>query len=203
MNKMVHETSNIGLTNLGSSANNPRLNWSQLQETISLLCLAMAQIESSRSDSAKSIDGLMRSFVRITEESAALKDTCQYLANSDDQSDKKHELTQRADVITEEVCKAIVAVQYHDRLSQKLEHVTTSLNHLGELINDRSRIFNPDEWVKIQREIRGHYTLDCERLMFDLIMNGASLKQALQRYHDDYDQMYPQDNLQEQAIEFF
>ena len=63
---------------------------------------------------------------------------------------------------------------------QKLSHVSHSMDAMAELIMDRSRLFNPHEWAALQEKIRSRYTMESERLMFDALMNGASVKKALE-----------------------
>ena len=84
--------------------------------------------------------------------------------------------------------RSIVAFQFYDRLTQKLSHVYESLAHLGDLINSPAKLYNPDEWKRIQEEIRSNYTMECERLMFDQIMEGASVTQALELYRHQFEQ---------------
>ena len=50
------------LSNPGSSSVNPDLDWSQIKETISMLCLAMAQIETTLTDSSKSVTGMFNTW---------------------------------------------------------------------------------------------------------------------------------------------
>ncbi|MGB1061227.1 MAG: hypothetical protein ACPGZU_13905, partial [Ketobacter sp.] len=69
-----------------------------------------------------------------------------------------------------------------------LHHVNESLTHLGDLISDTTRLYNPSEWSRIQQEIRSNYTMECERLMFDHIMQGATIREALELYRHQFEQ---------------
>lgn len=177
------------LPNPGSSSTNPDLNWSQIRETISLLCLAMAQVETTLNDSSKDVSTLTTAFTHLASDAKKLGDVCRKLENPEDFSSAKPEILSMTDSISQEMGMAIVAFQFYDRLSQKLGHVNDSLAHLGELIGDSSRLYNPSEWLKIQNEIKTNYTMECERIMFDLIMKGATIKEALELYKHEFDQM--------------
>ena len=177
------------LPNPGSSAVNPDLNWSQIRETISLLCLAMAQVETTLNDSSKDVSKLTTAFTHIASDAQKLGVACTKLENPDDFAAAKPEITSLASSISQEMGMAIVAFQFYDRLSQKLGHVNDSLTHLGDIISDSTRLYNPNEWLKIQEEIKTNYTMECERIMFDLIMKGATIKEALELYKHEFNQM--------------
>ncbi|MEE2731609.1 MAG: hypothetical protein VYA55_12385 [Pseudomonadota bacterium] len=176
------------LSNPGSSSVNPDLDWSQVKETISMLCLAMAQIETTLTDSSKSVDELSTTFTGMAQDAKKVMDLCEHADSVD-----KWE-TQRTDIMTasqqmhQQMQRAIVAFQFYDRLTQKLHHVNESLTHLGDLISDSSRLYSPGEWKRIQQEIRSNYTMECERLMFDHIMKGATISEALELYRHQFEQ---------------
>ena len=177
------------LPNPGSSSVNPDLNWSQIRETISLLCLAMAQVETTLNDSSKDVSKLTSAFTHIASDAQKLGAACRKLESPGDFAPAKSEITSLASAISQEMGMAIVAFQFYDRLSQKLGHVNDSLTHLGDIISDSSRLYNPSEWLKIQEEIKTNYTMECERIMFDLIMKGSTISEALELYKHEFDQM--------------
>ncbi len=191
------------LSNPGSSSANPDLNWSQVRETISMLCLAMAQIETSLNDSSKSVDVLTETFTDIASDAQSIVKTLQQADNSEELFASKEDMLEKAGSVLSRMNQAVVAFQFYDRLSQKLGHVNTSLNHLGDVISDSSRLFNPSEWNKIQTEIRTNYTMECERLMFDLIMKGATIREALELYRHEFDLLDVVNDDSEDDIELF
>lgn len=191
------------LTNPGSSSANPDLDWSQVRETISMLCLAMAQIETSLNDSSKSVDVLTETFTDIASDAQSIVKTLQQAQDSEELFASKDEMLEKASSVLNKMNHAVVAFQFYDRLSQKLGHVNASLNHLGDVISDSSRLFSPAEWNKIQTEIRSNYTMECERLMFDLIMKGATIREALELYRHEFDLLDVANDDSEDDIELF
>lgn len=191
------------LSNPGSSSDNPDLNWSQVRETISMLCLAMAQIETSLNDSSKSVDVLTGTFTEIANNAQSIVNTLQQSANGEELEANREDMMAKASSVLSKMNHAVVAFQFYDRLSQKLGHVNESLNHLGDVISDSSRLFNPSEWSKIQTEIRTNYTMECERMMFDLIMKGATIREALELYRHEFDLLDVANDDSEDDIELF
>ncbi len=176
------------LSNPGSSAVKPDLDWSQVKETISMLCLAMAQIETSLCDSARSVNDLSETFTGMAKDAKEITELCKLSENSDQWLEHRQKINESAQKMHQQMQRSIMAFQFYDRLTQKLSHVNLSLSHLGDLINTPNRLYIPDEWLKIQDEIRGNYTMECERIMFDQIMRGASVSEALELYRHQFEQ---------------
>lgn len=176
------------LSNPGSRVDRPDLDWSQVKETIAMLCLAMAQIDSTLTDSSRSVGELTDSFTHMAKESMKIGELCDQSSSAESWETVRTEIKATSQSIMQRMNMAVVAFQFYDRLSQKLGHVNTSLTHLGDLIGDNNRLYNPSEWRKIQDEIRTNYTMECERLMFDMIMKGATVGEALALYRHEFEQ---------------
>jgi hypothetical protein len=78
--------------------------------------------------------------------------------------------------------QAIIAFQFYDRLVQRMDHVCHSLSQLGGLVDDRSRLYNPDAWVDLQSAIRSKYTTPEEHAMFQAVLNGVPVEQAVEQF---------------------
>ena len=79
-------------------------------------------------------------------------------------------------------------------ITQRLEHVTSALGKLCGLISEPSKYADPNEWRLLQTEIRDSYTMEAERLMFEHIMMGISVDEALEIYHHNFDAVVEEDN---------
>lgn len=176
------------LANPGSRVDRPDLDWSQVKETVAMLCLAMAQIETTLTDSSRSVGDLTETFTHMAMESMRINELCVKGDTVETWQKSRTEVLALSQDILQHMNLAVVAFQFYDRLSQKLGHVNGSLRHLGDLIGDNNRLFSPQEWRKIQDEIRSNYTMECERLMFDMIMKGATIEEALSLYRHEFNQ---------------
>jgi hypothetical protein len=176
----------------GSFAHAPDLNWSQVRETVRLLNLAVAQITGSLKDGDESVEVLTDSFTSmaggIVELEATLRDKMGEMDNEVSEG-----IVHQCAGLSSKMQAAIIAFQFYDKITQKLTHVGNSLSELSELVYDDSRIYRPDEWSKLQNKIRSRYSMESERLMFDALMEGASVKEVLEmaksseQYSDDGD----------------
>lgn len=166
----------------GTRAAAPDLDWSQVRETVLMLELAAGQVEAAMTDSNSSVEVLTGTFT-------ALADTLQHIdAAVDTLPDTignglvKADIQANTQLVARKVQQAIVAFQFYDKLVQRLDHVCLSLAGLSRLVADRSRLFNPDEWKALQDEILAKYTMIEERAMFEAVLNGATVKEALDTY---------------------
>jgi hypothetical protein len=94
----------------------------------------------------------------------------------------KAEIESNTRLVAEKVHHAIVAFQFYDKLQQRLAHVCHSLEGLSEIVGNPSRLYQPPEWVALQEQVRSKYTMAEERAMFDAVVHGMSVEQALEQY---------------------
>ncbi|MBL4607234.1 MAG: hypothetical protein JKY01_05320 [Pseudomonadales bacterium] len=168
--------------NPGSSSQKPDLDWSQAKETITMLCLATAQIEAALRDSTNSVDALAQSFTKIANDSQQVLKIASLMEVEESNRAHHSELTKSATELHVEIKNSIISFQFQDRVSQKLAHVNRSLGLVADLISDSDRLFQPNQWRNIQDEISKSYTLECEKIMFEKILDGATIKEALRLY---------------------
>jgi hypothetical protein len=74
---------------------------------------------------------------------------------------------------------SIVAFQFYDRMQQCLEHVTSNLNGLSNIVENPNLLYNSVEWKNLQNMIRDRYTMESEKAMFDAILGGKSIDEAI------------------------
>jgi hypothetical protein len=166
----------------GSRARIPDLNWSQLHETMLMLELATGQIESAMTDSNSSVEVLTQSFTTMAGYLRSILNTLESLPDEGEMAGAKANLIGVADHVNGMAQQAIIAFQFYDKLTQRLQHVCHSLSELSNLVADQSRIFNPGEWVDLQERIRSKYSTAEEREMFQAVMEGLPVRDALNRF---------------------
>lgn len=164
-----------------STSNNPDLDWSQVRETVMMLNLAVARIDNAMRDGDDSIETLSTSFTAMAEGVKYIEKEALQLETNPLQKNIEKNCTQ----ISQQVQTAIIAFQFYDKLSQRLNHVSRSLSALTQLVDDQSRIFNPGEWQQLQQTIRSQFTLDSDIKIFDAILAGSSLDKVLEMANEN------------------
>ena len=166
----------------GSSAHNPDLNWSQVRETVLMLELAAVQIETAMKDSNTSVDVLTTSFTGIAQCMQAMLDKISNLPSEGPVGEVRAELLGDSGNVADRVHQAIIAFQFYDKLVQRLAHVGISLGDLSDLVANTQRLFNPNEWVQLQQKIKVKYTTREEIAMFDAVMRGMPVQEAVDQF---------------------
>ncbi len=151
-----------------------------------MLILSAIQVEDMMAESDLSVNTLTESFTSIVEHMQAIND---YLLALDSCEIREEALACCAET-TDKIQASIIAFQFYDRMQQCLQHVTSNLKGLSELVQDQNRLYSPAEWREFQREIRSRYTMESEKLMFDAIVKGKSVHEALaiKNAHQEEDQ---------------
>ena len=166
----------------GTSAHQPDLNWSQMRETVLMLELAAVQIEAAMKDSNSSVEVLTHSFTTMADYMRLISDTVKTLPDEGEVGVAKQNLNGVTNNVSSMVHQAIIAFQFYDKLVQRLAHVGISLGDLSDLVANTQRLFNPNEWVQLQQKIKVKYTTREEIAMFDAVMNGMPVQEAVDKF---------------------
>ncbi len=159
-----------------------------------MMNLAVAQIEMAMKEGDDSVDALADSFTTMAGEVRVIDISYQKL-NRDNLEQLRADIGERCGRVSAKMASAIVALQFYDRLTQRLAHVGNSLRSLTELVESPIRLYNPIEWQALQEKLRSKYTMEEERLMFDVLMDGATVNEALDEYRKRLTQK-PQDDVE-------
>ncbi len=169
----------------GTRAHAPDLDWSQVRETMLMLELAATQIESAMTDSNSSVAVLTETFTAMAGYLHSISDALRTLPDGGEVGATKTNLQSVAEHVTSMAQQSIIAFQFYDRLSQRLAHVCHSLSDLTDLVGNQRRIYNPAEWVELQEAIRSKYSTPEEKAMFESVMRGVSVQEALSHFMNE------------------
>ncbi len=180
-----------------STAVSPDLDWSQIRETVRMLFLSVAQIEIAMRESDDSVEHLTTAFTTMMDYENNIAKAVDQLPDDEETRDLRESIKFNTNLVTEEMQGAIIAFQFYDKLTQRLSHVGASIEGLSDLVNDVSRIYNPQEWQKLQQQIKSKYSMREEHEMFDSVMNGMDVREAVRQYNENHKEDLEDD------IEFF
>ena len=177
-----------------SNSQQPDLDWSQVRETVKLLTLSATQVESSVLAGESSVSTLTDSFTSMVN---SLAEVTKFLEEIED-GEAKEQAMMHCMATHEKVQSSIVAFQFYDRMQQCLLHVTENLKGLSVIVDSPQLLYNPTEWHKLQEKIRAGYTMESEKVMFDAILQGKTIEEAM-RLAEPYNNL----SEDEDDIEFF
>ena len=185
----------------GSTSSRPDLDWSQLKETIVMLNLAVAQIDQSMNEGNASVSTLSASFTGLATNLSDIQSSIAQLGQEDENGEKMKLIIEgSSSTALDKVHSAIIAFQFYDKLTQRLDHVSESLSSLTELIGNPAELYSPIAWQGLQEKIRSKYTMEEERRMFDKVISGVPIEEALLEFNQD---MTGKDDSEEDEIELF
>lgn len=168
----------------GTRAHTPDLDWSQVRETVLMLELAAGQVDAAMRDSNASVEVLTDTFTSLADTLQLIEAAVATLPDTVGNGLVKSEIQGNTRLIAEKVHHAIIAFQFYDKLVQRLDHVCQSLGGLSAIVGDKGKLYNPQSWVALQEQIRSKYTMTEERAMFDAVMHGKTVEEALAEYMD-------------------
>ncbi len=141
--------------------------WDFSQNAQQMLNVSVAQIKSILNDGGDNVCELTASFIELAQ---TMNDLINHKTDID-HTDLQH--------IKHKIEQGIVAFQFYDRISQRLHHVSNSLQTMGNIIQDENKRLSPERWQAFQDQIQARFTMESERKLFLDIMNGYSVEEAL------------------------
>lgn len=163
--------------------------WNGGEETVRMIELAAGQVEAAVRESNLSVDVLTNTFSRLATTLCRVDDAIAILPDFPGGTEIKEEIKDGAASVAADIRHAVVAFQFYDKLAQRLDHVCHSLEWLSELVGDRQRSSESAEWTMLQARIREKYTMAEERGLFEDVMRGIPVKEAIERYaHEKKDE---------------
>ncbi len=180
-----------------STAISPDLDWSQIRETVRMLFLSVAQIEIALHESDDSVEHLTSAFTTMMGYESIIAAAIDDLPDTEETAEIRQTIKHNADLVTQEMQGAVIAFQFYDKLTQRLSHVGSSIEGLSELVSDIAKIYNPAEWNSLQEKIKSKYSMREEHEMFENVMNGADVREAVRKYNETHKEDLKDD------IEFF
>jgi len=108
----------------------------------------------------------------ISERLAAMQ-TCvseaKALLVSSDNSVSMNELSEKLDTMSDEIMNTVMSLQFFDRISQRMEHAIESVEAVSEPASEKAKT------------IEQRFTMDDERILYDALLEGSSVDEALDR----------------------
>ncbi len=180
-----------------------REGWSAAEETVRMLCLAVCQLENAMSESSHSMDALSESFRELANHSIATNQSIQAANSLDDLQALKNQSDATNNEVQSNVSQAITAFQFYDRISQRLDHVARGLEKMSDIIADPTQFHDIAVWKKVQHEVKSSYSMEAERIMFEHVLRGASVKEALEIYRHHFEESTKSPDADGDEVELF
>ena len=143
----------------------------QVGEIVRLLEVSVAQLERAMAEGDLSVESLLGVVTEVGGELQAARAGGDALAGAVPGEGASPELIGQ---LLSRLQRAVVELQFYDRLRQRLAHVHNSLDQLAQIIGDPGRLASPEAWSELKAQIRSTYAMEEERQIFDALMSGGS-----------------------------
>jgi len=147
----------------------------EVQQTILMLNLSIAQIDLSISEGDHSVNALIDSFTYMSQQIDQIKVASKDILSLDSATDTvqaHHDmLTSHTSELSEKMQQAVIAFQFYDKLSQRLAHVSHGLSGLAEIVSNQMQVKDRAEWEDFKQSVRKGTTMREEEELFELIFD--------------------------------
>lgn len=167
-----------------------------------MLYLAVCQIETTMTDANTSVNTLTQSFTLLAGHTREFGEKVQNVQQVAQLDSVKTDIGKTTDEIQSNIMQAVEAFQFYDRVCQRIDHVARSLEQVTQLLGDENSVGNQASWKELQSSIKSTYTMEAERIMFEFIMRGGSVPEALEIYRHHFSKT-PDNSQDTDEIELF
>jgi hypothetical protein len=143
------------------------------EQTSKVIDLAVAQIEVAIDESNGSMKILTDSLFSVTDKFEDLDAKIRVMKEQ-----SKLDITDfetQCNAVVSDIKAVVIASQFYDRLSQRLHHISDSLQSLSIGLEQQQ----PSQALSILDKTKKSYTMPEEDLIFDWVMEGKTLKEIL------------------------
>jgi len=179
----------------------------EVQQTILVLNLSVAQIDLSITEGDNSVNSLIDSFTFMSQHIEQIQSAGTKIAeisNGDDIEHHKSLLLNEAGDLSSKMQQAIIAFQFYDKLSQRLEHVSKGLTGLAEIVSHEMKVTSEEEWEAFKSSVRKGTTMREEEELFELIFEQKMpTPEAIEIMKERMRTRMQEEDEVEEEIEFF
>ncbi|MGH8534607.1 MAG: hypothetical protein ACREV1_18310, partial [Gammaproteobacteria bacterium] len=143
---------------------------SDLRESVTLLHIAVAQIDVTMHEGDASVAVLSGALSSIA---AGLK------SPSAGEPAQKGNVSASCSTLAKKIEAAIMAIQFYDAMTQKLTHISENLQALADFMADPGRADRPSACHALKQQTRARFTMESERRVFDALMRGMTMEEAV------------------------
>lgn len=180
----------------------------EVQQTILVLNLSVAQIELSITEGDNSVNALIDSFRFMTQHIEEIQSATEKMSEVETDDvifHKQHSfLLNQTGELAQKMQQAIIAFQFYDKLSQRLGHVSHGLSGLAEIVSHEMRVKDVEEWNEFKHAVRRGTTMREEEELFELIFDQhISPPQAIEIMKERMMKRMTEDKEEQEDIELF
>ena len=178
----------------------------EVQQTILILNLSVAQIDLSITEGDNSVNTLIDSFTYMSRHIEQIQASSQEIVAlaGDSAQTLQNELQSEATELASKMNQAIIAFQFYDKLSQRLEHVSHGISGLAEIVSHEMRVTDAAEWEAFKSDVRLGTTMREEEELFELVFDQhVPVEEAISIMKERMKQRMYEEDEEEDEFELF
>ncbi len=159
--------------------------WNQAREIVRMIQLVIARIEMALRESEGSVDMLCNSFTSMIGGVNTVYRTAATLGEAEGVESARETLFDTCESVRDGVSDAVIALQFFDRFSQRLDCAERCLDALSQLIGARSWMYSQNAWKDLRDQMRAECAIEEEWEVFDAILAGHSARDVLKDLNEE------------------
>jgi len=166
------------------------------QELNLFLTLATGEIKVSMKEASQVVQQLTKTFMEMVLEVHKIKVAAEQLqGNGKDQAFKK-EILDTCNNYLDKVEAGTVGFQFYDKMTQRLSHTSGNIKQLIALTEKPEQLLDKQSWQTLKTNIEKSYNMEEDRALFQALMQGDSIQNAITMASEVHKQKQNSDNIE-------
>lgn len=144
---------------------------------LTFLSLMIGELKLSMKDASGSVNELTKTFMDMVRDVHEIKACAERGAKQKDSQAVLQEIIAISNTFLDKVQAGTVGFQFYDKMSQRITHASNSMQQSLKLLEEES---DSTKWEQLRKDIERQYNTEQDRALYNSIMQGKSIKEAVE-----------------------
>jgi len=149
-----------------------------------LLSLVAGELKLSVKDATGSVQSLTKTFMDMVNDVHLMLTEVEKAKASGEKDQALEAINKLGHQFLDKVQDGTIGFQFYDKLTQRLTHSTVTLKSAANLLKDEDAYKDSGAWAHFRKDMRSRYNTEQDRAMFESLMSGKTIKEAVRLAND-------------------
>lgn len=144
------------------------------------MSLMIGELKLATKDASHSVNELTRTFMEMVRDVHEIKACAERASTQKDTNASLQEIIAVSNTFLDKVQAGTVGFQFYDKMTQRISHASNSMQRSLTLFGNTSVTADSPGWEQLRKDIEGRYNTEQDRTLYSSIMEGKSVKDAVE-----------------------
>ena len=149
------------------------------EELGQFLNLTSGEIKVSMREANGVVQTLTKTFMEMVGDVAEIQLAAEKLSDNGENAEIKRQILTKCTAYLDKVQAGTVGFQFYDKMTQRLNHTSGNIAKLIKMTEKPESMSSSEKWKALKHDIEQSYTMEEDRVLFNALMKGDSIQEAV------------------------